>query len=297
MNDMKNQKSSTLFGYSAAALAYVMWGLLPFFWKTLHHVPALQIMLNRIMWCYVFLLLISLIRRKNSLNIFKSFRLFGSVFITGLVLSINWMTYILAVNTERIVEASLGYYINPFVCIILGMIFFKEKLTKLQTAAVISAAAGVLYMTFDYGKFPYISIILAFSFGFYGLLKKHFSFDSIDGLMAETLSVTPIAVIISVLIAFKGNSLLFAGSLKTDILLMLSGIITGVPLIFFAEGAKRIPLSAVGFLQYIGPTLMLITGVFYYNEPFARAQIIGFSFIWTGLVIYSISIIKDIKTS
>ncbi len=236
-----------------------------------------------------------MIRRKNSLSIFKSFKLFLSVFITGTVLSINWFTYIWAVNTERIVEASLGYYINPLVCIILGMIFFRERLTKMQTAAVISAATGVLYMTLDYGKFLLHPLFLQFHSESTDFLKV-FAFDSIDGLMAETLSITPIAVIIMASIMLRGESALFSGSMRTDILIMMSGIITGFPLLLFAEGAKKIPLSSLGFLQYIAPTLMLITGIFYYKEPFVRSQLISFAFIWTGLIIYSVSIIKDIKT-
>ena len=241
MNSSEKKINSTASGYSFGASAYIMWGLLPFFWKTLHHVPPLQIMVNRIIWCYIFLLIISMIRRKNSLSIFKSFKLFLSVFITGTVLSINWFTYIWAVNTERIVEASLGYYINPLVCIILGMIFFRERLTKMQTAAVISAATGVLYMTLDYGKFPTASIILAVSFGIYGLLKKYFAFDSIDGLMAETLSITPIAVIIMASIMLRGESALFSGSMRTDILIMMSRNYNRIPSAAVCRRSKENP--------------------------------------------------------
>ncbi len=295
MNISKKQNSAGSSGYLFAAGSYIMWGLLPFFWKTLYHVPSVQIMLNRIIWCYLFLLIISFFRRKNSLNIFKSMKLFLSVFMTGLVLSSNWFAYIFCVNTDRIIEASLGYYINPLVCVALGMLFFRERLNRIQITALILAAGGVLYMTFDYGKFPYIAIYLAVSFGVYGLLKKHFSFDSIDGLMAETMAVVPIAVIIMTVIGIRGESALFSGSPKTDLLIMMSGVVTGVPLLLFAEGAKKIPLSAVGFLQYISPTLMLLTGIFYYKEPFLRAHIVGFSLIWAGLVFYSFSIIREVK--
>ena len=294
--DISSKTDSSASGYAFAAVSYVLWGLLPFFWKTLHHVPPVQIMLNRIIWCYIFLMIISLFRRKSSLNIFRSFRLFVSVFITGTVLSMNWLTYIYCVNTERIVEASLGYYINPLVCITLGMVFFRERLNRLQVAALFFASSGVIYMTLDYGQFPYFAFFLAVSFGVYGLLKKHFAFDSIDGLMAETMSVTPIAVVIMTVIAFRGESSLFSGSIRTDILIMMSGIATGVPLLLFAEGAKKIPLSAIGFLQYIAPTLMLLTGIFYYREPFLRAHMIGFSLIWAGLIIYSVSVIRELSS-
>jgi chloramphenicol-sensitive protein RarD len=297
MNISQKSESRKLTGYFTALTSYTMWGFLPFYWKTLHHVPSLQIMLNRIIWCFVFLLIISAFRKRNCFKLINSFKIFASVLITGLVLSTNWFAYIYCVNTDRIIEASLGYYINPLVSIALGMIFFKERLNKLQIAALVFAAGGVLYMTLDYGQFPFIALYLAVSFGTYGCLKKFFSFDSIDGLMAETFSVVPIAVIIMMVIGFKGESSLFSGSLRTDILIMFSGVATGIPLLFFAEAAKRIPLSAMGFLQYIAPTLMLLTGIFYYKEPFLRAHMIGFSLIWTGLLIYSYSVIKGLRNN
>ncbi len=295
MNKGNTKETGDMRGYLSAAAAYILWGFLPFYWKTLHHVPSFQVMLNRIVWCFVFLLIVSAFRRRNPFLYFKNLRLFGAVLLTGLILSVNWFVYIFSVNSGRIVEASLGYYINPLVSIILGMIFFRERLNRLQVTALILAAAGVLYMTIDYGRFPYIALILAVTFGFYGLLKKYFSFDSIDGLMAETFAVTPVAVIILIFFTVRGENALFAGSLRDDIFLILSGVATGIPLYFFGEGAKRIPLSAMGFLQYIAPTLMLMTGILYYREPFLRAHIIGFSLIWTGLAVYTYSLIKRMK--
>ena len=295
MHNRQESEKSRITGYLSAMSAIIMWGILPFYWKSLHNVPAVQIMLNRIVWSFVFLLIVSFFRKTDSFSCFKSGKLFSAVLVTGLILSANWFTYIYAVNSERIVEASLGYYINPLVSIILGMIFFRERLNKLQVTALILAVSGVIYMTLDYGRFPYIALILAVTFGFYGLLKKYFSFDSVDGLIGETLAVTPAAVIILIIIALKGESALFSGSPSTDILIMLSGVATGFPLILYGEGANRIPLSALGFLMYIAPTLMLLTGIFYYKEPFLRAHMIGFCFIWTGLIFYSYSIIKELK--
>ena len=295
MNTNQTTEKSEISGYLSALSAIIMWGLLPFYWKSLNNVPSLQIMLNRIVWSFVFLLILSLFRKKDSFSYFKSWKLFAAVLLTGLILSLNWFTYIYAVNSDRIVEASLGYYINPLVSVMLGMIFFRERLDKLQITALILASSGVMYMTLDYGRFPYIAIVLAVTFGFYGMLKKYYSFDSIDGLMAETLAVTPIAVIILAVIALKGDSALFSGSPRTDLLIIISGVATGIPLILYGEGAKRIPLSALGFMMYTAPTLMLLTGIFYYKEPFLRAHIIGFSLIWTGLVFYSYSVIKKLK--
>ena len=297
MNTSRKTENYEIGGYLSALSAIIMWGLLPFYWKSLNNVPSFQIMLNRIIWSFVFIFIISLFRKKDSFSYFRSWKLFFAVFLTGMILSMNWFTYIYAVNSERIVEASLGYYINPLVSVMLGMIFFRERLDKFQITALILASAGVIYMTLDYGRFPFMALFLAVTFGFYGMLKKFYSFDSIDGLMAETLAVTPIAVIIMAVIALKGDCALFSISPRTDILIILSGVATGFPLILYGEGAKRIPLSALGFMMYIAPTLMLLTGIFYYKEPFLKAHIIGFSCIWTGLVFYSYSVIKELKKS
>ncbi len=291
------KKSFDAGGYFLGSMSYIMWGILPFFWKSLKHVPPFQLLLNRIIWCYVFLFILSFFRKKGSLKIFSSLKLFSQVLLSGTILASNWFTYIWAVNTGKIIEASLGYYITPLVNIILGMIFFREKLTKLQITAVFLAAYAVIYMTFDYGKFPVAALILSFTFGFYGLLKKYFAFDSINALMAETFSILPLALVTMIFIYLKGQSYIFSGSLGTDILIMMSGIVTGVPLLFFSEGAKRIPLSGMGFLQYIGPSLMLITGIFFYKEPFLKAHKIGFPFIWLALILYSISVVKEYKKS
>ncbi|MDX9800493.1 MAG: EamA family transporter RarD [Spirochaetia bacterium] len=287
----ENDKS----GYIQAFFAYVIWGFLPIYWKFLKHIMPLQIMINRIIWCFVFLFIITLIKKKNAFVYLKNFKTLMIITAASIMLSVNWFIYIFAVNSGRILEASMGYYINPLVSIALGLIVFREKLNRLQSIALAFASAGVLYMTIDYGKFPYISVFLAVSFALYGLFKKYFSLDSLTGLMTETMTMTPIGVAVIIYFQFKGTNSLFTVSPLTDLLLIGAGVVTAVPLLLFAEGAKKIPLSSIGFLQYIAPTLMLLTGVFIYGEEFTISHLITFSFIWTGLAIYTYSLIKPKK--
>ncbi len=287
-----NRQPADRSGYIQAFSAYAMWGILPLYWKNLTHVMPLQIMLNRIIWCFAFLLVISLLRKKSAFGYLKNIRTLSVITGASLLLSVNWFVYIFSVNSGRIVEASMGYYINPLVSIALGLIVFREKLSKLQTAALAFASAGVIYMTLDYGKFPFISFILAISFGLYGLFKKYFSLDSLTGLMTETFTLTPFAIALIIYFQVTGSNSLFTVSRSTDLLLIGSGIVTAIPLYLFGEGAKKIPMSAVGFLQYISPTLMLLTGIFVYGEKFTTTHLVSFSLIWTGLAVYTYSLIK-----
>lgn len=287
-----SKESAAGSGYLQAFTAYVIWGFLPIYWKQVKHVPSIQIMLNRIIWCFVFLFIISLFRKKNVFTYLKNGKTLAIITAASLLLSVNWFTYIFAVNSGRIMEASMGYYINPLVSIALGLIVFREKLSKMQKIAIAFAAAGVLYITVDYGKFPWISIFLAVSFGLYGLFKKYFSLDSLTGLMTETFTMTPFSIAIILYFQAKGTNALFTVSPVTDFYLIGAGIVTAVPLFLFGEGAKKIPMSAIGFLQYIAPTLMLITGVVIYGEAFTLTHLISFSLIWTGLAIYTCSLVK-----
>ncbi|MDC3418646.1 EamA family transporter RarD [Aquibacillus salsiterrae] len=197
-------------------------------------------------------------------------------------------------NNDHVIQASLGYYINPLISILLGMILLKEKLTKWQIFSFLLAAVGVVYLTMNFGVFPWISIVLALSFGLYGLLKKTVHISSMFGLTIETLIVAPIALFYLLYHQIdSGIAPDFTSS--TTVLLILSGVATAIPLLLFASGAKRIPLSMIGFLQYIAPTLMLFLGVFLYHEPFTKAHLIAFLCIWTALAIYTISRTKWFK--
>jgi len=206
---------------------------------------------------------------------------------TTMLLGINWFIYIWAVNNEHVLQASLGYFINPLVNVMLGMVFLKERLRPLQTASLVLAAIGVLYLTLDYGKFPWIALSLAFAFGFYALIHKMAPVGSLVGLSVEMLLLSGPASIYILLLDSQGTGALFHMGIKIDLFLMGSAFMTAFPLLLFTLGTRRLNLSTVGFLQYLAPSCMLLLGVFVYNEPLADAQILTFILIWTALCIYS----------
>jgi len=219
----------------------------------------------------------------------KNKKQMAALTIASLLISVNWFIYIWAVNSGHMIEASLGYYINPLISILLGMIVLKEKLTVYQYVSFILAAIGGLIISISHGQFPWIAIVLALSFGLYGLAKKLINVDSEVGLTLETLVITPIAVIYIGFLFLNGSNDFLKEGIQTDLLLIGAGIATAVPLLFFAKGAQKIPLSLLGFLQYIAPTLTLLLGVFVYHEHFSKIQLLSFMFIWSALTIYSLS--------
>jgi chloramphenicol-sensitive protein RarD len=291
---MKN-KSDTQTGAIQAAFSYVLWGLLPIYWKFIEQVNAKEILANRIFWSFIFMLFILFFTKKWGLFI-QTLRGFAknkkqmlALVLASLLISVNWYTYIWAVNNGHMVEASLGYYINPLVSILLGMIVLKEKLSAAQYASFGLAAIGVLIISIAHGQIPWIALALALSFGLYGLAKKLINVDSSVGLTLETMAVTPIAAIYMIVLFVTGTNSFLHASLRTDLLLIGAGIATAVPLLYFAKGAQKIPLSLLGFIQYISPTITLILGIFVYGEHFSKVQLISFIFIWSALTIFSLS--------
>ncbi len=236
-----------------------------------------------------------LTRQKKVWYLLRQKKTRNSLIVSSLLIGLNWGLFIYAVNSNQIVEASLGYYINPIVNVLLGMIVLNEKLDNLKYIAVIIASIAVIYLTIDYGKFPWIAILLACSFGLYGLTKKTAGIEAIPALAIETLILAPFALGYILYKIWMGNGALFTGSISTSSYLILTGIVTTLPLYWFAKGAQRIPLSALGFMQYIGPTLMLIIGVLIYGEPFRYEQIVAFSLIWLALAMYTTSIIRNTR--
>lgn len=292
---MEDSKNTTI-GYVYALQAFFTWGILPIFWKLLSNVSAIEILAHRIFWSFAFLIILLLLtRKKNVWNLLRQKKTRKSLIISSLLIGLNWGLFIYAVNAKQIVEASLGYYINPIVNVILGMIVLNEKLDKLKYIAVLIASAAVIYLTIDYGKFPWIAIILACSFGLYGLTKKTAGIEAIPALAVETLILAPFALGYILYKMWIGNGALFTGSISISSYLMLTGIVTTLPLYWFAKGAQRIPLSALGFMQYIAPTLMLLIGVLIYNEPFRYEQLIAFGLIWIALALYTTSIIRNTR--
>ena len=282
-------------GAFQAGLSYLLWGILPIYWKLLDQVNAEEILANHIFWSSIFMMVVLFFSKKigNLFSVLKSFKHnrkeMYALIIASFLISTNWFIYIWAVNHHQMIEASLGYYINPLVSVLLGAIFLKEKLSPAQYVSFIIAGIGVLILGVSYGKFPWISIVLALSFGVYGLAKKMIKVDSAVGLTLETMVVTPFALAYMAFLFFNGEHSLFAGSVTTDLLLVGAGAATALPLLYFAKGAQKIPLSMLGLLQYIAPTITLILGVLVYGEQFTKHHLQAFIFIWSALTIYSLS--------
>ena len=270
--------------------AYALWGFFPIYWKFLHDVPALQVIGHRIGWSFILLLLYIVVTRKWS--DFKSVafqsKTLGVYSIAAVLLTFNWLIYVWGVNAGFIVETSLGYFINPLLSVLLGVLFLRERLRPLQWVPVGLAAVGVGYLTFVYGRLPWIALSLAFTFGFYGFVKKLSPLGSLYGLTLETGIVFPLAVIYLFLIGAGDTGAFLHDGTLVDVLLIGGGIVTTIPLLMFASAAKQIPLTIVGLLQYIAPTLQFLIGVFLYKEPFDHAHLIGFSIVWVALIIFAL---------
>jgi chloramphenicol-sensitive protein RarD len=289
------KKTETQKGVIYAGFSYLLWGLLPIYWKLLDNVNAKEILASRVLWSFIFMVIILILTKKWGLFVqtikgfAKNKKQMYALTIASLLISVNWFIYIWAVNSGHMIEASLGYYINPLISILLGMFVLKEKLTLYQYVSFILAAIGVLIISISHGQFPWIAISLAFSFGVYGLAKKLINVDSAVGLTLETLVITPIAVIYMGFLFINDAHSFLSHVVQTDLLLIGAGAATAIPLLYFAKGAQKIPLSLLGFLQYIAPTLTLLLGVFVYNEHFSKIQLLSFIFIWSALTIYSLS--------
>lgn len=276
-------------GFWSAVGAYLIWGLFPIYWRWLYGVPALQIMAHRLSWCFV--LVTGYLTMSRGVAWWRPLvaqpRLVRLLATSAVLISLNWWLYIWAVNAGHVVETSLGYFINPLVNVLLGVIVLKERLNRRQWLAVSMASAGVAYMTVSNGAPPWIALALACSFGLYGLIRKVAPAESIPALGLESaLLVVPLAGYLIWVHAIGGGALGHRGPV-TDALLVGSGLVTAIPLVLFAYGAQRIPYSAMGILQYIAPTLQLGCGVLLFGEPFTRTQLIGFGAIWAALVVYA----------
>jgi chloramphenicol-sensitive protein RarD len=268
--------------------AYVLWGFFPIYWKLLYEVPALQVIGHRIGWSFILLVAVLLLTRQwdNFRSAVLAPKVIGIYAIAGVLLSINWLIYVWGVNSGFIVETSLGYFINPLVSVLLGVIFLRERLRAMQWLAVGLAAAGVIYFTLTYGRLPWIALSLAFSFGIYGFVKKLAPLGSLYGLTLETALVFPAAFLYLMFVQSTGTGAFLHHGALIDILLIGTGAVTSIPLLMFASAARLIPLTMIGILQYIAPTLQFLIGVFLYHEPFDQSRLIGFSMVWLALIIF-----------
>ncbi|WP_342567909.1 EamA family transporter RarD [Psychrobacillus sp. FSL K6-4046] len=288
-------------GIIVVVLAYAWWGFMPIYWKLLDHVASGEILSGRVIWSFVFTLMLVLIGRKFSVlredlkNLWKDKKSFWSLVLASYLVTGNWFLYIFAVNEGYIVQASLGYYINPLLSVLLGIIFLKEKLSLAQKISVLIAATGVVLLTISYGVVPWIAMLLASTFAFYGLIKKRITIDPLRGLTIETLFVLPVALAYFSYLVVSDQAVFFSSSFTTTILLVLTGVATAVPLVLFAKGTKTMPLYMSGFIQYIAPTLMLLIGIFVYGEKFSKIEFISFSFIWAALLLFTFSKIIELR--
>lgn len=275
-------------GYLYAFAAYFLWGLFPLYWKQLQAVPATQLIGHRIVWSFMFLLFVLAVtgqlgRLKPLLG---NRRVVLTYTLGGALLAVNWLTYVWAVNAGFVVEASLGYFINPLLSVMLGMLVLKEHLRRWQWIAVGLASVGVVYLTLTYGRLPWIALTLAATFGLYGLVTKVAPLDALDGLTLETGLLFLPAMGYLLWVEQQGGGAFLHAGLRASLLMAGGGVVTAVPLLCFGAGARRVPLSVVGILQYLAPTLQFLIGVLVYHEPFGGSDLFGYGLVWLALAIF-----------
>ena len=278
--------SGILYGLSA----YVLWGMFPLFFKQLQAASAIEVVLHRMVWSLVFVLIVlAVLRRWNWLgDVRRSPALLGKFAVSALLLAGNWLSYVWAVNNGHVLDASLGYFILPLINVALGFIFLHERPRKAQWVAFALAATGVLWMAVQSGHVPWLALLIAMTFGFYGLMRKTATLGALEGMSLETMLLAPLAVVALLWAGPSGpGSQWPAHDAHTWLFLLLSGPVTAIPLLLFAAGARRVPLSTMGFLQYITPSILALMGVFLYGETFAGPRAVGFVFIWVALALYT----------
>ena len=267
---------------------YILWGLLPIFWKLLAGVNSAYVLAQRIVFSCVFCLAVILIRKNGGEigKIIKNKSERRKFFLCGILISINWGVYILTVAMGRLFEASLAYYMNPLFSVLIGAIFFKERLSRVQWASVALAFAGVMFSVIRYGEVPYLAIIIGLSFALYGALKKGIKADSETSICMETMAVLPIALVFIAYAQFSGFTTFSSLTTAEALLLIATGPITSIPLMLFAKGIKGTSIVTSGILMYINPTLQLLVGVFIYNEAFTQTNAITFAFVWAAVILF-----------
>lgn len=292
---MENYKQGIFFGLAA----YVLWGILPVYWKVLEIVSPFEILSSRFMWSCVFVFLLIIFQKKWLLfakevkQVFSNVKTGAAMVAAGIAISFNWGTFIWAVNNGHIVETSMGYYINPLVSILFAVVFLHERLDKMQLAAITCAFIGVASMVYSFGKIPWVSLTLAFTFALYGLLKKILPVSALTSIMLETLLITPLALVYEYSLWQQGVSFYASGNLQVIMMLTGAGVVTAIPLLLFTAGARLLPLKIIGFLQYISPTLTLLIGVFVYNEAFTASHLLAFGWIWAALLLFIVSQLRS----
>jgi len=277
-------------GYLAAFAAYLFWGLSPLYWKVVASVPAIEVVGIRVIWAVPFLLLLLFIRRDFSiLRIFwQSPWKYKGYLLTPFLLAVNWLVWIWSVSNGYVVDASLGYFINPLINVVMGVVLLHEHLRRTQWISLFLALVGVLYLTLNYGQFPWIALTLACTFALYGYIRKTAALGAVNGLTVEISVLLVPSIMLVMYLNSSGTLMLPSLDLEMHLWLSLAGVITVFPLSIFAYGARKIPYSTLGFIQYIAPTLQFLLGVYLFKEEFSDDKLIGFSFIWLALILYSL---------
>ena len=284
-------------GVLNALAAYFMWGIAPIYFKLLIDISAGEILMHRIIWSSAFLLLLVLISKKwfVLVGLCKQPKMVAKLALSATVLALNWLLFIWAVNNDHLLDASLGYFINPLFNVVLGMLFFSERLRRNQKIAVFLAATGVLLQLFTVGSLPIISLALASTFAIYGLLRKKMHVDSFVGLLIESLLMLPIALIYWFYFVESPTANLTLNTNTLNVILVMAGVVTTAPLLCFTAAAKRLTLSSLGFFQYIGPSIMFLLATFYYKESMKAAEFATFIFIWLALTLYTFDAYYSLK--
>lgn len=292
-----SQKSTTRSGVYNALAAYFMWGIAPLYFKLLIELSAGEILIHRIVWSSLFIFLLVLITKKWSVlvQLCQQPKIIAKLAVSAIFLAVNWLLFIWAINNDHLLDASLGYFINPLFNVVLGMLFFSERLRRNQIIAVGLALFGVLVQLFTVGSVPLISIALASSFAIYGVLRKKMHVDSLVGLLIESVLMLPVAIFYWIYFVDSPTANLALNSSTLNFTLVMAGVVTTAPLLCFTAAAKRLTLSSLGFFQYLGPSIMFLLATFYYSEPLYMAELITFIFIWTALALYSFDAYQNTK--
>jgi len=290
----RTERATARAGLFFALAAHSWWGLIPLYFKALARVPPAEVLCHRILWSLVFLaVLLSFRRRYFELGCaLRSPLTLATLLLTSVLVGANWYLFIFAIAENQLLEASLGYFINPLVNVLLGFLFLGERLRRPQAASVVLAATGVAWLTLSHGSLPWIALVLAVTFGFYTLLRKTARVGSIEGLSVETATLAPIAAMHLWAVHARGAGAFLAGPPGTDVLLAATSVMTTLPLVWFTAATRRLPLATVGLLQYISPSLQFLLAVLLFGEPFSRAHLVAFGLIWLGLAIFTLDALR-----
>ena len=288
-SEADRQRSERMFGIAAALGSFVIWGVAPIYFKAVAEAGALEVLAHRVVWTVVLLAgLVAIIGRWDlliaTIGGWRRLWIYG---LTTALISVNWLVFIWAVTNDHLLQASLGYFINPLVNVLLGLLFLGERLNRAQSVAVLLAMIGVGNLVIGYGELPWVSLVLAFSFGFYALLRKRFRIDPLIGLLVETMLLLPLGLAYLLWLTGTGSGQFWTGGWTISLLLVAGGAVTATPLILFMYGAQRLTLSAIGVMQYLAPSMHFLLAVLVYAEPFTSAHLVTFAAIWLGLVVFT----------